>query len=141
MLMAVCSSCGTSFEGGVCPKCGVMLDPGQSQAPPKKKRTLFWVLGGCLGVIILVVLFLVIGGAYFLKKSGFDPKHPAQSAANVIVNLDHNLEIVSVDESEGIIRLREKSSGRIIRMNINDAQKGNKMYEDQMETPLPPGEK
>jgi hypothetical protein len=127
--MALCKVCGATIEGDFCAKCGT-----QQSAPPagKKRRTLYWVLGGCLGLILITIVIVVGSGVYFLRKSGFDPalavKSPAQATANMMAKLDPNLEIVSVDESTGIIRMREKKSGRIMRKNVKDGRKSHMIY-------------
>jgi hypothetical protein len=137
--MSFCRICGASVEGDLCPKCGALMGSGQMPPVPKKNRALYWVLGGCLGLILIVILVVVGSGLYFVHKVGFDPalaaKSPAHAAAKVMTTLDPNIEIISIDESTGLIRMRDKKSGRIMRMNVKDGRKSRIISEEGMKEP------
>jgi hypothetical protein len=141
--MTVCPSCGESVDGDLCPKCGALV--GSGQIPPekaKKRRTVYWILGGCLGLIVIAVLLLVGGSMYFAHKVGLNAellsKGPANAAAHVMTKVNPNLEIVSVDESTGTIRMREKNSGKIMKIIIKDRRASQPVYEDDLNVPPPP---
>lgn len=96
--------------------------------PPKRRGPLFWIL---IVITILVVLggtVLALGG-YFIyraaKNAGVDTElfrtNPALAATKLAVSLNPDLEEVSIDESTGLIRVRSKSSGKVVTMRF-DAQ-------------------
>jgi hypothetical protein len=141
--MAACPSCGASVSGDLCPKCGALVNSGQ--IPPgksSKRRTVYWIIGGCLGLILIAVLLLVGGSIYFFHKTGLNTellsKGPANATAQVMTRLNPKLEIVSVDESTGLIRIRDKSSGRIMRITVKDGHTSRPIYEDDSNVPPPP---
>jgi hypothetical protein len=140
--MATCPSCGASIEGDLCPKCGALAGAGQNgPGAPKKTRWVYWVVGGCLGLILIFVLLLVGGGYFVTRRLGLNSevisKGPAHVAAQVATKLDPNLEIVSIDENTGIIRLRDKRTGKILSMN-SKVPGSRPIIEDESSTNLPP---
>jgi hypothetical protein len=122
--MAVCPSCGAPLESDLCTKCGAPVGPGIfAPATSRRNRTLYWILGGCLGLMFIGVVVVVIGiGVYSVYKANNIVKSPAHAAASEIVRLDPNFEIISADETTGIIRVRHKSDDVIMRMNVRDGR-------------------
>lgn len=117
--MAACPTCGASIEGDLCSKCGALVvSKIFAPAASKKNRTLYWILGGCLILGFTVMLIVVSAGIYFVYMA----KNPVHTVAKEIVNLDPNLEIISTDEETGIVRMRYKKTGLIIRMNVKDGR-------------------
>jgi hypothetical protein len=90
-------------------------------SPAKKKGWLFWGLIGCGGLIVLTVLVVVLGGMYIWHKV---PKSPAQLAAALITANNPDAEVVAIDESRGLIKIREKKTGKEITINLEDVKKG-----------------
>ena len=94
----------------------------------QKKGPLFWIL-------IVVAVMVVLGGSvialggYFIyraaKNAGVDTElfrtNPALATTKLAVAMNPDLEAVSVDESTGLIKVRSKSSGRVVTMRF-DAQ-------------------
>ncbi|MGA2263177.1 MAG: zinc ribbon domain-containing protein [Acidobacteriota bacterium] len=159
--MAFCTNCGASVEGEFCVKCGTRIgspevSSNQSQpsspaslptyassptpvAPLKKKRgPLFWVLLGCGGLVVIGAVIITASVLYFMhvaKQAGIDPelmkKNPALATAKIMASMNPNIEIVSVDEVHGILKVRDKKTGKIMNMNLADAQKGKISFEDE----------
>jgi hypothetical protein len=162
--MAFCRQCGSPVEGAFCPKCGARMDvsggpsapppqqaappqvspapppyvapPSPVAAPPKKKgRWIFWTLGGCLGLIIIVVIILFAAGTYFVHKTGFDPalmqKNPAMAVAKMMTAVNPDLEVLGIDEDQGVIRVRDKKSGQTLAINLKDAKNGKIVFMDE----------
>ena len=96
--MAFCANCGARVDGQFCEKCGTRVGavaPPSQQAPSpaapplyqppagaatppvaKKKGPLFWVLTGCLGIVVIGGILMVAGGLFIwnkAKQAGFDP--------------------------------------------------------------------
>lgn len=154
--MAFCTKCGASMEGAFCTQCGnpagsaaasgdsmrppapPIPNPPQPAAPPpaapKKGRAIFWVLGGCLGLIVIAGIIMVAGGYFVARKAGLDPvlmkTNPALAAAKMIATLNPELEVVSVDEAAGLIHVRDKKTGKSLKLNLKDVQKGKIVFQD-----------
>ncbi len=109
------------------------------QPPPaaptaKKLRPLFWILGGCLGFVIIAVIIVISTGIFFAHKAGFDPalmrQNPGLAVAKMMATMNPDIEVLSVDEGRGIIRVRDKKTGKTMTMNLRDAQKGKIVFQD-----------
>jgi hypothetical protein len=154
--MAFCVHCGSPVEGAFCSKCGVKADiPEISGAPappvapaaspiviptptaqaPKKGRFIFWALGGCLALIIIAAVIVFSTGLFIAHKVGLDSgtlkRNPGLAIAKMMVSGNPDLEIVSVDEDHGILRVREKKTGKTLTVDLENAQKGKIVFTDE----------
>ncbi len=157
--MAYCTNCGTQVDGEFCTKCGkaVGASPPPTQqsssaaypsypqsatpsgAPPARKRgPLFWILVGCGGLILIGGILVVASGLFFVrmaKQAGVDPdlmqKNPSLAVAKMLAATNPDIEVVSLDENLGVIRVREKKTGKIMIMNLADAKNGKITFEDE----------
>jgi len=160
--MAFCPNCGNPVEGQFCAKCGARIGapatpPPQSQASgpagppvyqppaapasapaPKKKGPLFWVLTGCLGLIVIGGIIAVLLGVFVYQKAkqaGFDPelmqKNPGVAVAKMMAAMNPDIEILGVDEDRGIIRVRNKKDGKTLTMDLAEAKKGKIVFLDE----------
>lgn len=150
--MAFCTRCGSPVEGDFCSKCGTKIDSssaGLSQnpadtpsgapvvippTPGKKGKTLLWVLGGCLLLVVIVGIVIFSTGLFIARRAGIDSetmaKNPGVAVAKLMIGANPDLEIVSIDEGHGIVRVRDKKSGKTMTMNLEDAQKGKIVFTD-----------
>lgn len=161
--MAFCVNCGSPVQDQFCTKCGARVGSAatprvQPQAPapssppvyqppvtsagappPAKKRgPLIWILGGCLGLVVIAVI-LVIAGGYFVvnkvKQAGFDPvlmqKNPGLAVAKMMAAMNADIEVLGVDEAHGIIKVRDKKNGKTLTINLEDAKKGKIVFLDE----------
>ncbi|MBS1876493.1 MAG: zinc ribbon domain-containing protein [Acidobacteria bacterium] len=164
--MPFCTNCGAQVEGRFCPSCGnSMGEPAQpaeqpttppppsgpppgpvgpavgqppQSAPPKKKSPWLWVMVGCFGLILLVVLGILGTGlfiAHKAKQAGFDTelmkRNPALAAAKIAVAMNPAIEIASSDESAGTVTLREKETGKTVTLNLDDLKNGRIVFTDE----------
>ncbi|HEV8577437.1 MAG TPA: hypothetical protein VGX68_00025 [Thermoanaerobaculia bacterium] len=97
---------------------------------PAKKGLgpLGWILIGCGGLIVvggLVFGGLVMAGGWFAKKklAEFD-KNPTLAAAKLVVQLNPDLEVVSSDEKNGTLTVKNKKTGEVVTINAEDAKNG-----------------
>jgi hypothetical protein len=104
--------------------------PNQAPLPPgKKPNILLWVIGGVVVLLLGVTAMCGLGGLFLIKKArdaGFDTatlqKNPAYAIAKMGVSANPELEIVSSDDGEGKITVREKKTGKVTTMKF-DAEK------------------
>jgi hypothetical protein len=99
------------------------------QTPPKKGLSpLAWVLIGCGGLIVLAMLVmggLVAAGGWFVKKQAdkFE-KNPTLAAAELVVRLNPDLELVSKDEEHSTLTIKNKKTGEVATFSAEDAKNG-----------------
>jgi hypothetical protein len=110
-------------------------DPAQNggmQQPPKKKISpLVWILSG-IAVFILLLGGAAIIGTYIVvnkvKQAGLDPdlmeKNPGLAVAKMMAAMNPEIDIVSVDDRKGVITFKEKSTGKTVTVNFEDAKQG-----------------
>lgn len=108
--------------------------PPPAATPAKKKVSPWvWVLGGCL-VLILLVLLLMGGCTWFLadkaKEMAADfEANPAKAAAQMAVRLNPDLELVESDEEAGTMTVREKSTGKEVTLDFEEIAEGRFSFE------------
>ncbi|WP_321477230.1 hypothetical protein [uncultured Paludibaculum sp.] len=114
---------------------------GQQAPPPagtkKKMGPLGWVLIGLAGFFLLIGA-LVVGAGFFVahkvKNAGIDSelasKNPALAAAKLMVSLNPEVEVVKVDDEQGVLTIREKKTGKTITMNADDVKNGRITFSD-----------
>lgn len=142
--MGFCTNCGAALQGQFCTKCGqgvseAVTPPAAAPAPAGGKRTIWpFFLFGCLGLIVLSVLAMVGTGLFVAKKvkdAGLDPalmeKNPAAAVAKILATVNPDIEILNFDEGRGIIRVREKSTGKVMTLNFEDAKRGKIVFQEE----------
>ncbi|MCP4224029.1 MAG: hypothetical protein GY773_11850, partial [Actinomycetia bacterium] len=108
--------------------------PPTTQPPAKKKVSPWvWVLGGCL-VLIVVVLLLMGGCTWFLADKAKDiaadfEANPAKAAAEMAVRLNPDLELVSTDEEAGTMTVLQKSTGKEVTLDFDEISEGRFSFE------------
>jgi hypothetical protein len=103
-----------------------------AMTPPKKKTSPWvWILGGCGVLVVLIVLALVATGLFIAKKAkdaGLDPdlmkKNPAVAVAKMMAAVHPDIEVLDVDEDRGLVKVREKKTGKTLTLNFEDLKKG-----------------
>jgi hypothetical protein len=153
--MTFCTKCGAPVEGAFCTKCGTQASPpgapspgipqpppAAAQAPvppaaapvPKKRSPLLWILCGCLGLIVIGIIVMVAGGIFVARKAGLDTglmkRHPELAAAKMLVSMNPDVELVNLDEDHGIIKVKDKKTGKILTVNLAEAKNGKLVFQD-----------
>lgn len=112
---------------------GTVAPQAAPQGAPQKKglSPLAWVGIGCGVVVLIVIVVLVVGSLFVVhkvKEAGFDPalwaKNPAVAASKMIATLNPDLEVVKVDKDAGTITIRNKKTGEVVTVNLDDLKKG-----------------
>ena len=115
------------------------------QGPPLKKKTspIVWILIG-LGAFFLIVVLAIAGAGYFVvskaRQAGIDTdlmkRNPALASVKMMAALNPDIDVVSMDDSKGIVRVREKKTGKIYSVNFEDARKGRFVMQEDGKAPV-----
>ncbi len=105
-------------------------------APAQGKKglpVLAWIAIGCGGIVVLAgIAFTVLGWLAVNKMkdvaSEFED-NPTRVAAELMVRMNPDLEMVESDEDAGTLTVREKSSGKVITFNYQDIEQGRISFE------------
>jgi hypothetical protein len=114
--------------------------PAAGQAVPGKKKLgpWVWILGGCFGLIVIAGVIAISAGFFVankVKQAGLDPelieKNPGLAVAKMMVSANPELEMVAIDENRGIIKVREKKTGKTLIVNLAAAKEGKFEFQDE----------
>lgn len=109
------------------------ISPSVPPAPPKKKglSALAWVGIGCGCLVLATVIAFAVGGAFlvhkaksFLGQAAEDPNFAARKAAEMVVRLNPDLEIVSTDDGAGTMTVRDRTSGEELTLSFDEIRDG-----------------
>ena len=100
--------------------------PPGAPAPRKGLSPLAWVGIGCGAILLLSIAAVVVGG-YIFKTKVIDPaaENPTMAAAEMIVRMNPDLELVSSDRENGTLTVRNKKDGEVVTLNASDIENGN----------------
>jgi hypothetical protein len=107
--------------------------------PPKKKTSPWVWVAVAVGAFVLIIVLAVVGLGFFawykVKQAGVDPelmrRNPALAMTKILATVNPNVEVLGVDETRGVIRVREKSTGKIMTMNFEDAKQGRFVFQEE----------
>ena len=105
------------------PPPGYPVSPTQpvTPTPPSKKANLaFYIGGGCL---ILVVLVLVTCSVAARSCGHLLSSNPVV-LGRIIAAANPNLDVIDVNEAKGTIKVRDKNSNKTFYLNLSDAKRG-----------------
>lgn len=104
--------------------------PPPAPAPQKKKglSPLAWIGIGCGALALLVLIALVVlGGLAFNKGKDIAQEfeeNPALVSAKAMVAINPDLEIVDSDDEADTVTIRNKETGEVITVDLEDIQEG-----------------
>ena len=118
-----------------------MSEPQQTSSPPpppppnppeaaKKKGFggLGWIAIGCVGIIVIGGLLTFACTAILAKKAKTfvdeASENPAMAAAEMVVRLNPNLELVEKDEEAGTLTIYDKDNDETLELNLDDVMQG-----------------
>lgn len=110
---------------------------GQQPLPPpaKKGGVWMWVLGGCLGLLLLGGAVTAVIGYFAVQKAkevaGDLQSKPIYTAAKALVMLHPDIELVNADEDSERITIREKSTGKTVTLSLEDLKEGKISFTDE----------
>ena len=99
-------------------------------AVPVKKKTnpLVWVLVGCLGLFVIGGIIFA-AATFFIAKKAKDvledvAENPVKAAAEMMVRMNPDLELVSTDDEAETMTVRDKTTGKTSTLNWSDISEG-----------------
>jgi hypothetical protein len=91
-----------------------------------------WVAIGCGGLIVVFFIVVSMSGMFLAKKAANfveDVQENPEAAAEMLVKMNPDLELVESDRDAGTITIREKDSGEVITVNYADIEEGKLSFE------------
>jgi VCBS repeat-containing protein len=117
--------------------------PAYGAAPPspaKKKglSPLAWVGIGCGVIVVLGLIVMVVAGALGMRWLGGKAKefeaNPAMAAAKLMVKANPEVELVEADDEAGTLTVRNKKTGEVVTVNLDEVEEGRISFEADGET-------
>jgi hypothetical protein len=107
--------------------------PSVPTAAATKTSPLIWILAGCGGLIVLAAIvaglafhFIAYKATQFARKV---ERNPGLAITELMAAHNPDVEVVSVDEGNSKITVRDKKTGKTMTMNFADAKKGKFVFE------------
>jgi hypothetical protein len=124
-----CTACGTHAKTSQASP--IPAVPAAAPAAPRKTSPLVWILVAVFGLFVLFGI-AVVGGGLFLahkaKQAGLDTElmrnNPGLAMAKLLAATNPDLEVVSSDDSRGLITIRQKSTGKTMTVSFDDMKRG-----------------
>ena len=91
-----------------------------------------WVAIGCGGLLLVAMIVMMVGGMFVAKKVGDfaeDFQENPAAAAEMLIKMNPDLELVDSDRDAGTITIRNKEDGEVITVNYDDIEKGKLSFE------------
>ncbi len=143
--MAFCTSCGSQMEGSFCTSCGARAGdapaagvshaatppatPPAAQPPAKKSKALMYVLAGCGGLIVLLLVIALAGAFGMRNKAAEFSANAAFGAAKLAGSLNPEVEVLDANSNTGKITVRDKKTGKTVTMDFRDIKNGRFSFE------------
>ena len=113
-----------------------MTNGAQPTQPQERQQGLpvwGWIAIGCGGIAVLGAIGITVLGWFAFNKakdvaSEFED-NPSKAAAELVVRMNPDLEMVESDEDAGTITVREKSSGKVLTFDYADIKEGRISFE------------
>jgi len=101
--------------------------PPQGQPAPKKTSIWVWIVGGLVlflfGIMVTCGVLLYTGMHFLKNATGYDSEllktNPGLAMAKMATAMNKDLELVSSNDREGTIVVREKSTGKVMTMKFD----------------------
>ncbi|HUO33129.1 MAG TPA: hypothetical protein VMU80_28195 [Bryobacteraceae bacterium] len=115
--MPFCRQCGAQLIGPYCADCG--------SPAPLKTSTRIWVLAAMVGLFVLGGGLLLVSQA---KHAGSDARlmrnNPGLATGKLLAATNPDIEIISTDEDKGRVTIRQKSTGKVITVDLDKMRQG-----------------
>ena len=107
-----------------------MATPGQGMPPlppelPRKKTSpIIWILAGLFGLVVLAGIVMIAGGLFLAKQVRDASGNPALAAAKLMAMANPDVEVVSSDDANGTVTIKDKKTGKVITLNFDQIKDG-----------------
>lgn len=108
------------------------MTPPQTPPAQKKSKLLLWILLGAGGIVMIVIIGIVATVffvAHKAKEAGLDPdlikSNPAMAVTKMMAAANPDIEVLSYDDKSGMIKIKDKKTGKVTEINFEDAKNGN----------------
>ncbi len=110
-----------------------MVQP-QSVPPAKKGLSIWaWLAIGCVGILVLGGAAAVVGTWWVAKKAKSAiaeyQDNPAMATVKMMTAMNPDLELVSTDEAAGKVTIKNKKTGEVVTVNLEDIKNGKINFE------------
>jgi hypothetical protein len=107
------------------PPPGAPIAPPPAPAPKKGLGPLGWIAIGC-GVIVVIAFIVMGGAAYLFKTKVVDPfsKNPGMAAAKLVVQASPDYDLVKADDDAQTLTIRDKKTGETMTWSMDDIKNG-----------------
>jgi len=143
--MAFCTGCGAQVTGAFCNQCGTPAPRAAASAsvaagmappmagtpmgapapmpvaPARKTSPIVWILVAIVGLFVLGMIAIAGAGAFFAHKIA---RNPAAALARMAAMANKDVDVVSENDSDGTITLRDKKTGKLMTMTFDQAKGG-----------------
>lgn len=105
---------------------GQPFPPQQSFPPPpeKKSKAVVWVLAGCGTFVVLGIIGVMLLSYFVWNKAKEIENNPGFAIAKMIVSANPDVELISADEEKGLLTIKDKKTGQVVTVNLDDVQNG-----------------
>jgi hypothetical protein len=126
---AFCAACGARAKTADPPPEAAATPP--SPATPRKTSPIVWILAAAAGLFVLIGIAIVGAGIFVVhkaKQAGLDPEmmrnNPALATAKLLAATNPDLEVVSVDDGQGRVTIRQRSTGKTMTVSFDEMKRG-----------------
>ena len=112
--------------------------PPTGPAPKKGLSPLAWVGIGCGAIVVLGLIAMAVavtmGVSWLGGKAKEFEENPAMATAKLMVAANPEIELVEADDDAGTITVRNKETGEVLTVNLEDVEEGRISFESEGET-------
>lgn len=114
--------------------------PPSAAAPPKKKglSPLAWVGIGCGALVVLGLIAMAVavslGVSWLGGKAKEFEENPAMASAKMLVRINPEIELVDSDDAAGTLTIRNKKTGELVTVGLDEIEQGRITFESDGET-------
>lgn len=91
---------------------------------PKRRSPWVWVAVGCGTLLLICVIAFAAVTWWAARKVKQFADNPEMKTAELIVRANPDLELISTDEANGLITVRNKQTGETITLSLNQIKEG-----------------